>query len=199
MDAYHRDRFSISLTLLVAHRLAGGHPLLHARVHLCSHENRRRVARQNARENRTIHHRIPHCLYTATMATLIYMPHMVEAIKNRPIFFVVAILNMLAIANIPREIHFGRDARAFASSCVNIILLMILYGIGTFPNVVRAINDPANLSLTIYNSSSSEKTLEILLLIALIGPPYGDFIHHRDLLDLPRQSKVRYNKLLNAG
>lgn len=108
---------------------------------------------------------------TATMATLIYMPHMVEAIKNRPIFFVVAILNMLAIANIPREIHFGRDARAFASSCVNIILLMILYGIGTFPNVVRAINDPANLSLTIYNSSSSEKTLEILLLIALIGLP----------------------------
>jgi cytochrome d ubiquinol oxidase subunit II len=111
------------------------------------------------------------CYATATMATLIYMPHMVEAIKDRPIFFVVAILNMLAIANIPREIHLGRDARAFACSCANIIFLMVLYGIGTFPNVVRAINDPANLSLTIYNASSSEKTLEILLIIALIGLP----------------------------
>ena len=46
---------------------------------------------------------------TATMATLIYMPHMTEAIKHRPLFFVFAVLNMLAIANIPREIHFGRD------------------------------------------------------------------------------------------
>lgn len=111
------------------------------------------------------------CYATATMATLIYMPHMVEAIKDRPVFFAVAILNMLAIANIPREIHLGRDGRAFMCSCANIVLLMLLYGIGTFPNIVRAINDPVNLSLTIFNSSSSEKTLEILLLIAMIGLP----------------------------
>jgi cytochrome d ubiquinol oxidase subunit II len=80
-------------------------------------------------------------------------------------------LDMLAIANIPREIHHGRDGRAFISSCANIGFLMLLYGIGTYPNAVRAINDPANLSLTIYNSASSQKTLEILHLIALIGIP----------------------------
>lgn len=108
---------------------------------------------------------------TATMATLIYMPHMIEAIQDRPFFFVIAICNMLAIANIPREIQRGRDGWAFISSCANIVFLMMLYGIGTYPNAVRAINDPANLSLTIYNSASSEKTLEILLLIALIGLP----------------------------
>lgn len=108
---------------------------------------------------------------TATMATLIYMPHMIEAIQDRPFFFVIAIFNMLAIANIPREIQRGRDGWAFISSCANIALLMMLYGIGTYPNAVRAINDPANLSLTIYNSASSEKTLQILILIALIGIP----------------------------
>lgn len=106
-----------------------------------------------------------------TVATLIYMPHMSEAIKERPIMFLVAIVNMFAIANIPREIYHGRDGRAFISSCVNIICLMAMYGIGTYPNVVRAINDPAQLSLTIYNSSSSLETLEILLLIAVIGMP----------------------------
>lgn len=111
------------------------------------------------------------CYAITTVATLIYMPHMAEAIKARPIFFLLALLNMLAIANIPREIHLGRDGRAFASSCVNIILLMALYAVGTFPNAVRAINDPANLSLTIFNSSSSKETLEILLLIAVIGIP----------------------------
>lgn len=108
---------------------------------------------------------------TATMATLIYMPHMTEAIKSRPIFLAVGLINILAIANIPREIHLGRDGRAFLSSCLNIICLMILYGIGTFPNAIRAINDPENLSLTIFNSSSSLMTLKILLLIALIGVP----------------------------
>ncbi len=108
---------------------------------------------------------------TVTMATLIYIPHMTQAIKDRPVFFLIAIANMLVIANIPREVSKGRDGWAFISSCANIILLMALYAIGTYPNVIRAINDPGNLSLTIYNSSSSQKTLEILLLIAIIGIP----------------------------
>jgi cytochrome d ubiquinol oxidase subunit II len=111
------------------------------------------------------------CYATATMATLIYMPHMTEAIKDRPIFFVLAFANMLAIANIPREITRGQDSRAFMSSCANIILLMTLYALGTFPNVVRAINDPQNLSLTIFNSASSETALLILLIVAVIGIP----------------------------
>lgn len=111
------------------------------------------------------------CYATATMATLIYMPHMTETIKERPFFFVLAIMNMLVIANIPREINLGRDGRAFISSCANIILLMMLYAAGSYPNVVRAINDPEGLSLTIYNAASSQKTLEILLMMALIGMP----------------------------
>ncbi len=111
------------------------------------------------------------CYALTTMATLIYMPHMTTAIKDRPLFFLIAILNMMAIANIPREIYHGRDGRAFASSCLNIICLFGLFAVGMYPNVVRAINDPENLSLTIYNSASSVKTLEILLLMAVIGIP----------------------------
>lgn len=111
------------------------------------------------------------CYATTTMATLIYMPHMVEAIHERPIFFFIALLNMLAIANIPREIQRNRDDLAFASSCVNIACLMALYAVGTYPKIVRAINDPENLSINIYNGASSHLTLEILLLMALIGIP----------------------------
>lgn len=110
------------------------------------------------------------CYATVTMYTLIYQPHMTEALKSRPIFFLIGFFNMLAIANIPREIQRGRDGWAFASSCANIIFLMALYGIGTYPNAVLATNDPS-LSLTIFNSASSPLTLKILLLIALIGIP----------------------------
>lgn len=111
------------------------------------------------------------CYVTVTMATLIYMPHMTQIIQDRPAFFLLGIVNMLAIANIPREIQKGRDDRAFISSCINIICLITLYGLGSYPEVIRAINDPENLSLTIYNASSSKKTLEILLLISMIGVP----------------------------
>lgn len=106
-----------------------------------------------------------------TAATLIYQPHMAEAIKHRPVFFAVALVNMFVIANIPREIEAGRDGRAFISSCLNIICLLSLFAIGSFPNVVRAINAPDELSLTIFNSSSSDRTLEILLFIAAVGVP----------------------------
>lgn len=111
------------------------------------------------------------CYGLTTFITLIYYPHMVEALKERQWFFIIAIINMLAIANIPREINLGRDGRAFACSCVNIVCLLTLYAIGTFPNMVRAINAPETLSLTVYNSGSSEATLTILFTIALIGVP----------------------------
>jgi len=106
-----------------------------------------------------------------TIATLIYMPHMIDNIRDRPYFFLVALLNIFAIANIPRCIHLGYDGRAFISSALNIICLLALYAIGTYPEVVRASNAPDTLSLTIYNSASSIKTLKILFLMALIGIP----------------------------
>lgn len=106
-----------------------------------------------------------------TMTTLIYQPHMSKAIQERPIFFVIGLLNMLAIANIPREMQRGNDGRAFLSSCGNIALLMLLFGIGTFPNMIRAINAPETRSVTVYNGASSQLTLEILLLMAVIGMP----------------------------
>jgi cytochrome d ubiquinol oxidase subunit II len=111
------------------------------------------------------------CYAITTMATLIYMPHMIGALQDRPFFFIIALLNLLAVANIPREIYHGRDARAFVCSCLNIICLLALYAIGTYPNVIRSIDQPDLLSLTIYNSSSSPLTLKILFLIALIGVP----------------------------
>jgi cytochrome d ubiquinol oxidase subunit II len=108
---------------------------------------------------------------TTTMATLIYHPHMTKAIQERPIFFLIGILNMLCIANIPRETQRGNDGWAFICSCLNIALLMILYGIGTFPNMVRAINAPDTWSVTIYNAASSALTIKILLIMAVIGLP----------------------------
>jgi len=111
------------------------------------------------------------CFVTATMATLIYYPHMITHFKDQPAFFLVAILNMLAIANIPREIHHGREFRAFLSSSASIALLLVLFAIGIFPNIVMSNPLPEN-SLNIYNAASSQKTLGIMLIVALVGMPF---------------------------
>ena len=111
------------------------------------------------------------CYVTSTMATLIYYPHMVENFRSAPVIFIIALLNMLAIANVPREIFKGREFRAFLSSAVSIAALLLIFAIGIFPNIVYSNPNP-EYSLTIYNAASSEKTLTIMLIIALIGIPF---------------------------
>jgi cytochrome bd ubiquinol oxidase subunit II len=107
---------------------------------------------------------------TATMATLLYVPHMTQVMRAHPQFFPVALAGMLAIANVPREIHHGRDFRAFLSSCGAIVCLLALFGLGMFPNLVYSNPHPEN-SLTAFNAASSHKTLGIMLIIALLGLP----------------------------
>lgn len=110
------------------------------------------------------------CYAMVTVATLLYVPHMADALRRHPALFAVALVNMLAIANIPREIHHGNDGRAFLSSCAAMISLMALYGLNSFPYLVYSLPNPEH-SLTAYNAASSPKTLGIMLTIALIGVP----------------------------
>ncbi|GMU96072.1 MULTISPECIES: cytochrome d ubiquinol oxidase subunit II [Ignavibacterium] len=111
------------------------------------------------------------CYVTTTMATLIYFPNMARHFKDFPPLFALALLNMLAIANIPREIHHGREFRAFLSSAASIASLLALFAVGIFPNIVLSNPNP-EFSLTIYNAASSQKTLTIMLIIAAIGVPF---------------------------
>ena len=107
---------------------------------------------------------------TLTMATLLFVPHMAARVRENPWLFTVALANMLAIANIPREFHHGNDGRAFLSSCAAIITLMALFALNIFPDLIYSLPNPEN-SLTIYNAASSAKTLGIMLVIACIGVP----------------------------
>lgn len=110
------------------------------------------------------------CAMTTTMATLLYDSHMTARVHDNPWLFSIVLANMLAIANIPREFHHNHDRRAFLSSCMAIITLMLLFGLNLFPNMVYSLPHPEN-SLNIYNAASSHKTLGIMLIIASIGVP----------------------------
>ena len=64
----------------------------------------------------------------------------------------------------------GNDRLSFYMSSLSFIGLWGIVGGLHFPNLVRAGNNP-DYSLTIYNASSSDMTLKIMLLIVVIGMP----------------------------
>ncbi len=109
---------------------------------------------------------------TVTLFTLSSVPHAAAIFKKSGIAWTVPVLNVLAIANIPRAIFRGRPAYAFISSCCVIAAFVFLLGEALFPNLVTASNDPG-LSLTIWPGSapSSAGTLKIMLIIAVVGIP----------------------------
>jgi cytochrome bd ubiquinol oxidase subunit II len=110
------------------------------------------------------------CYALTTLATLIFIPRMLTTLRQEPFLFIVPVLNVLAIANIPRNVGHGRGFGAFLSSCAALVFLMTLFGIGVYPNMVFSNPFPEN-SLTIYNAASSVGTLKIMSLMAAIGFP----------------------------
>lgn len=106
-----------------------------------------------------------------TMYTLALVPRATANFERWPWAALVVVVGVLAVANIPRALHWGRPFQAFASSCAVIATLVMLFGLALYPNLVTASNDPA-YSVTIFSAASSPKTLTIMLIIAIIGMPF---------------------------
>jgi len=111
-------------------------------------------------------------VYTlTTIATLACCSHMIARLWEYPILFLIPTAALAFILNIFYQVRKKRDGWAFLSSCAGIFLLLILFGLGTFPNLATSTINPAQNSLTIYNSSSTPYTLTVLLIIVAIGIP----------------------------
>jgi cytochrome bd ubiquinol oxidase subunit II len=105
-----------------------------------------------------------------TLATLLYVPRLAEPFRAHAWLFVVPVASLLAIANIPREVHRGREMAAFLSSAAAIALLLLVLAIGLFPDLIHG-NGPSGTSLTCWNAASSPLTLRTMLTLALVGMP----------------------------
>ncbi len=105
-----------------------------------------------------------------TIVTLVKLPAVTKNFETMPIAWLAVLLNVAAIANIPRAIYQGKPFYAFVSSCLTIAALVFLFGMALFPNLIVSSIDPA-YNITIYNAASSQKTLGIALTIAIVGMP----------------------------
>jgi len=102
--------------------------------------------------------------------TLVHVPYVWTTAIARPWIFGVAVLGLLAVLNIPRELYKGREFIAFLFSCAGMGLMMATFGLTYYPYMVLSTPHP-EYSLDVYNAASTQKTLGILLLIAGIGVP----------------------------
>ena len=84
-------------------------------------------------------------------------------------FWAAPLLSVIGLAAAPLLARTARYGMTFILSSVYMAGLIATLGLGMFPNLVPAL-DP-RLSLTIYNAASSDLTLKVMLIIALIGVP----------------------------
>ncbi|HQK20754.1 MAG TPA: cytochrome d ubiquinol oxidase subunit II, partial [Polyangiaceae bacterium] len=93
------------------------------------------------------------CFVLTTAATFWAVPHMVDRFTTYPALFVLPVLIVLMLGNIPRELRLGRGFRAFLSSCIAMAALAGIFGLGMYPNLIFA--NPVEHSLHIHNAASS--------------------------------------------
>lgn len=113
--------------------------------------------------------------------TLVFYPHMIEHMRNLPFLFLFPLATLAAVLLVPYHIKKQRDGWAFIFSCLSMIFLFVLFGLGTFPTMVRSSLNPEQFSLTLFNAAASKLTLQVLLIIVIIGIPlvlaYGFYIY----------------------
>ena len=105
-----------------------------------------------------------------TIYTLIYIPHLSDRFKEHPLFFVIALAAFLSIANIPRLIKKKKYWPSFLFSSITVAMLLVIVAFELYPAIILSTQDQA-YTLTVQNASSSEKSLETMLIIAFIGTP----------------------------
>ena len=106
----------------------------------------------------------------ATISTFFVAPYLFNGILKNPLFWILFVLTFASLIYIPLSIRSKKFGMAFLASSVLIAMMILLFALSLFPLLVPSSIDMAN-SLTIYNASSTPRTLETMLIIALIGMP----------------------------
>lgn len=108
--------------------------------------------------------------FLATLYTFFEAGYLFEGVLSNLLFWILFIVLLGSIVFIPITLKAGRYFRAFLSSSLTITCIIGLAAVSIFPKIVSSSIDPG-YSLTIYNASSTPRTLTVMLIIALIGMP----------------------------
>lgn len=106
----------------------------------------------------------------ATILAIVWYPYLFSRLSGNPLFWILLSTLLISILAIPVSMKRQNKKAAFSASAILISSVIGLIGISLYPRLVPSITD-LNNSLTIYNASSTPRTLTVMLFIALIGMP----------------------------
>jgi len=106
----------------------------------------------------------------AAIAALAFVLWTAGSGRGTLLSWMVAVVIVVALANAIVRARQGRDAFAFASGAVAVLLVPVWEFACLWPDVLPARNNPA-YSLTVHNASSSDYTLKVMTVVALVMTP----------------------------
>ena len=101
--------------------------------------------------------------------TALTQPQIMTNVIASPVLWLLPVITLISVALTLHNSDKGEDGQSFVFSCVTIVTMFLQIVIALAPNLVRATN--SEFSLTVFNSSSTQPTLMIMLIIAGIGLP----------------------------
>jgi cytochrome bd ubiquinol oxidase subunit II len=107
----------------------------------------------------------------ATLLTFFEAGYLFQGILSNPLFWILLIVLLISIVLIPVLLKSSKLGLTFFFSSLTIAAIVGLCAVSLFPRLVPSGIDLA-FSLTIYNASSTPRTLFTMLIIALIGMPF---------------------------
>ncbi len=112
-------------------------------------------------------------LLTVAVAFLVHTAFATKLYDNflkMPVLLIVPLIAVVSLISVRLFSAKGNLPGAFTASCLTIVTVVATGVTGLFPNLIPSSMDPA-YSLTIFNSSSSQYTLKIMTVVALIFVP----------------------------
>jgi len=107
-----------------------------------------------------------------SVATIVTVSRASDNVLGRPLgwfFLVVLVLSLLyTIRQMMKE---GAELKSFLGSAVTIVALAGIAAVGNYPEIVPARGTPPDTSLTVTSAASGHLTLQVMLIVAIIGCP----------------------------
>ncbi len=114
-----------------------------------------------------------YALLAVAVAFLVYTnfaTHLYDNYTNQPLWVIAPAIAVAALLGVKLLGRARRYLWAFYSSCLTIMAVVFTGVIGLYPNLIPSSLDPA-ANLTAYNASSSDYTLRIMTVVALVFVP----------------------------
>ena len=105
-------------------------------------------------------------------ATMLTVSRASDNVLGRPLgWLFLVVLAAALVYSILQMMKEGGESRSFLGSAVTIVALAGIAAVGNFPEIVPARGTPPETSLTVTNAASGHLTLQVMLIITVIGFP----------------------------